>query len=100
MHTVNLGDKVRDRVTGLEGIAVARTQWLNGCVRIAIQPAKLDKDGKVQESTYVDEPQIEILKRSAITVEISTPRPVLTERGRTGGPLDLPRDKRGAADRR
>jgi hypothetical protein len=100
MHTVNLGDKVKDRVSGLTGIAVARTQWLNGCVRIAIQPSTLDKDGKVQEATYVDEPQIDILKAGAIKVEIGTPEPVRTERNKTGGPLDLPRDARGVRDKR
>ena len=28
---VNLGDKVRDRVTAYTGIAIAITDWLNGC---------------------------------------------------------------------
>lgn len=100
MVTVNLGDKVRDRVTGLEGIAVARTQWLNGCIRIAIQPDKLDKDGKVQDSTYVDEPQCEVVIRAAVKIDLGTPEPVSTKPGETGGPLDLARDRRGNADRR
>lgn len=30
---VNLGDRVKDQVTGFEGIAIARTEWLFGCPR-------------------------------------------------------------------
>jgi hypothetical protein len=42
---VKLGDKVKDRVTGLTGIVIARTDWLNGCIRMTVQPQEL-KDGK------------------------------------------------------
>lgn len=31
-----LGDKVRDAITGFKGIAMAQTTWLNGCRRIII----------------------------------------------------------------
>lgn len=57
---VELGQKVRDRITGVEGIATARTEWLYGCTRILVQPQEV-KDGKPAEAMYVDEPQCEIL---------------------------------------
>lgn len=55
-----LGSKVRDTVSGITGIAVARTQWLHSCERITIQPP-VDKDGKLMDAYTVDEPQIEVL---------------------------------------
>lgn len=55
---IELGDKVRDQVTGYEGIAVARTEWLHGCARITVQPANLDKDGKPPETVTFDELQL------------------------------------------
>jgi hypothetical protein len=55
------GDKVRDTITDLEGTAMARTVWLNGCVRIAVQPRKL-KDGVPVEAVWVDEPQLELVE--------------------------------------
>ena len=58
---VRLGDKVRDTITGNEGIAVARTEWLHGCVRICIQPEG-GKDGVPFDSFVVDEPQVEVVK--------------------------------------
>lgn len=58
---VKLGQKVRDKLTGLEGAAIARTEWLYGCVRIVIQPFG-EKDGKPFETFVVDEPQCELVK--------------------------------------
>ena len=56
-----MGQKVKDRVSGFVGIAVARVEFLNGCVRIAIQP-KVSKDGKVVGSTYFDIEQLEVVE--------------------------------------
>lgn len=59
---INLGDKVRDKITKLEGIAVAKIEFLNGCLQYAIQPEGLNKDGEVKEQSFVDSQQIEIIK--------------------------------------
>lgn len=40
--TIKLGSRVKDSITGFEGIAVARTEWLYGCSRITIESTKLD----------------------------------------------------------
>ena len=57
---IKLGQKVRDRITGIEGIAIGRTEWLYGCNRIVIQPKGTGSDGKPIESVVVDEPQCEV----------------------------------------
>ena len=58
---IKLGQKVKDTITGLEGIVVAKTKWLHGCVRITIQP-KVGEDGKVPDNYSFDEPQAEIIE--------------------------------------
>lgn len=58
---IKLGSKVKDTITGFTGIAVGRTEWMNGCARIGIQPKKL-KDGKPVEVEWFDEQQIEVIK--------------------------------------
>lgn len=63
---VVLGDRVKDKVTGLSGIAVARTEWLYGCIRITVQPEKLGKDGNVPETSTFDEPQLEVVKSQVV----------------------------------
>jgi hypothetical protein len=65
---INLGDKVRDVVTGLTGIAVGKTQYLQGCIRIAVQPQEL-KDGKPVDASWFDEPQLEVIEAGAIKLK-------------------------------
>ena len=54
---VKLGTKVKDSITGFSGIAVCRTEYLYGCVRIGIEPQEL-KDGKPVETHYFDEQRL------------------------------------------
>lgn len=85
---INLGDKARDLVTGFEGICVARTQWLNGCIRCTIQPQGLDTGGKVMDTQTIDEPQLHLLQIAVVPV--GNPD--------TGGPIPTP--QRHAAPQR
>lgn len=74
---VELGDRVKDRITGLKGIAVGITNYLYGCKRVAVQP-ETEKDGKPADTFFVDEPQLEIMKKGALpgyTVQAEEDRP-------------------------
>ncbi len=62
---IGLGDLVQDRITGFKGIVIARTEWLFGCVRITVQPQKLDK-GKRLDSDSFDEANLKVIKRRAV----------------------------------
>ena len=53
----NLGEKLRDLVSGIEGIAVARLEHLNGCVHYCIKPPAGD-DNKDIDGIYVDSQQV------------------------------------------
>ena len=57
---VELGDKVKDEITGFEGIAVAKTYYLHGCIQITVCPKVNDK-GEVPESLAFDEPQLKVI---------------------------------------
>jgi hypothetical protein len=84
---IQLGDKVKDRVTGFTGIVISRTEWLNGCIRIGIQPQEL-KDGKSIEAEWYDAQQVEILESGAIVLTPQTnPEPA----AKKGGPQRDPK---------
>ena len=82
---IKLGQKVRDSITGMEGTAVARTEFLYGCVRIAVQTTEL-KGGTPVDAVYIDEPQLELVK--------NTPRPKGDENKHGPRPDDPGRTKK------
>lgn len=80
----NLGDEVKDIITGFRGVIDSRTQWLNGCTRYGVQPSKLTKDGNVQDARAFDEQQLQLVKAARIAV---TPLAA----AKPGGPMRDPR---------
>ena len=52
-HFALLGLKVRDRVTGFEGIASTIGFDLYGCVQALVTP-EMDKEGKLADSRWFD----------------------------------------------
>ena len=62
-NSISLGSQVNDPITGLRGTAIARIEYLNGCVRIEVQPKKVIS-GKPAETTWIDEGQLLGIKRT------------------------------------
>ncbi|MDF1606984.1 hypothetical protein PZ897_02210 [Hoeflea sp. YIM 152468] len=60
-----LGDKVRDRITGFEGIATTHAAHLTGCDRFWVTPP-VGEDGKPVDGMWVDIDMLEITQPSAI----------------------------------
>lgn len=54
--SIKLGSRVRDRITGFEGIAVARVEYLTGCTQYGITPTG---SGEVKGSEYLDWQRLE-----------------------------------------
>lgn len=77
---IGLGDRVKDRISGLTGIVTGFHAYLYGCERASITPEE-HKDGKPAESFVCDVAQVELLASGAvqgyrvISSDIQTPRP-------------------------
>ena len=63
--TIELGDQVQDKITGITGIAIGITDWIYGCKRIVVQPQEVH-EGKPAETFSADEPQMAIVKKAVI----------------------------------
>jgi hypothetical protein len=74
----DLGDRVKDRVTELEGIITTRTEHLNGCKQYGINPP-VDKDGKMREGYNIDGEQLDLVDEGL------NKRPIVKKR--TGGAM-------------
>ena len=72
---LKLGQKVKDRISGFSGVLSARSEFLNGCVRLQLTPDRLH-EGKLIEAEWFDETQVDVLE--------DTPAP--EPKTRPGGP--------------
>lgn len=83
MKEIKLGDRVKDEVSGLSGIAVGVTVFLHGCRRVTILPQA--KKGSVEhpDSFTVDMPQCKVIKRGV--VKTSSPLDDEDDDGYSGG---------------
>ena len=83
---IKLGDKVRDKVSGYEGIATSRTEYLNGCFQIEITPRI--KKGVIPKETEVQGLSLDEQQLEKIGNGINTPKKevVKTE---TGGAMRI-----------
>ncbi len=82
MNKIALGSTVKDRITGLTGIVMARSEYLTGCAHVAILATKLSKEGKIPEWEWIDETRCVQDKAKKI---IKLARPVIVNGN--GGPM-------------
>ncbi len=61
MSKIKLGNVYQDPITTFKGTALAKTEWLYGCIRIGLQ-GDLNKEGAVPELEWFDELQLKNVK--------------------------------------
>ncbi|RLC38441.1 hypothetical protein DRH27_02240 [Candidatus Falkowbacteria bacterium] len=81
---IKLGDTVQCIHTGVKGVAVAKTEFYNGCIQYTIAP-KATKEGKLPEEVGIDEQSLKIV--------IAKTKPRLKRT--TGGPRNKAPRQRG-----
>jgi hypothetical protein len=80
---VRLGDQVQDEINGLAGVVTGRAEYLYGCVQVLIAPRTLKADGSPQDSIWLDEARVRVLKAE----RFDTPE---NAAARSGGPVSVP----------
>ena len=63
---IELGEKVKDKVTGFVGIATSRVDYLNGCVQYGITPKMKKGESKKPVASYIDIEQLISLEKKVI----------------------------------
>ena len=59
---IKLGDTVKCLITGFEGIAVNKTEYINGCIQFGVAP-KVGKDNTAPEAIEIDSQSLKIIKK-------------------------------------
>ena len=73
---IELGQRVKDKITGFIGIAVARCEYFNGCIQYHVSPP-VDKDGNERKDLWIDEAQLEIIDHGVLP----KPKPIRLPEG-------------------
>lgn len=67
---IELGNTVRDIVTGFQGIATADVRYLNGCRQLCVKPKA--EDGKMPEAHYIDMHQLQYVDDGVFVIASDT----------------------------
>jgi len=90
---IELGDRVKDKVSGATGVVTGITEWITGCDTLTIAPS-VKEDGKVPDGVYIDINRAEVIERNAVIIETDVESRV-GRNDKVGGP-----QTHGAPDRR
>ena len=63
---ITLGEKIKDLVTGISGIATSKTEFMNGCVQYAMKLKAKKGDTKLPKTLWFDEEQLSIVGKGII----------------------------------
>jgi len=83
---VELGDVVRDTISGFEGVVVCVSYWLNGCIRVQVEPRKLNDKGEMIGAAAFDIQQVELVELTAEARESLERLKPKEQAERPGGP--------------
>ena len=77
---VELGDLVKDSISGFQGVATQKVYYLQGCSRFCVSPQAVNKEGRIPDGYFFDEPQLIVVKKCVVNVN-----PKILEETRAGG---------------
>lgn len=82
---IELGDKVKDLISGYEGIAVAKTVFINGCVQFTIVRHKKGERPPIEGDPSIDATNLIIVEKGCLGKQKRKHRLEVEEEEETGG---------------
>ncbi|KKL15074.1 hypothetical protein LCGC14_2509270 [marine sediment metagenome] len=61
-----MGETLRDIVTGFRGVVMARAEYQSGCIHYGLQPTKIGADGKLPDWEYLDSSRVERVEEELV----------------------------------
>lgn len=71
---IKLGQKVRDIITGFEGIVTGRCEYITGCTQVLVAP-RCKEDGTTRDSGWFDEDRVELTDAKPVTLSVKNAGP-------------------------
>lgn len=86
---VELGDRVKDIVTGYEGVAISFMRCMTGCDQFAVQSGTVNADGKLSDAFWFDRHRLQVVGKAAAVVPGCPPTPEPFVLREAGGPVRM-----------
>lgn len=74
MFKIELGKKAKDKITGMQGIVVARAEHLYGCNTYGLAPQVLE-NGKKLDTEWFDEGRLDVIGKGVTKEEVQSDVP-------------------------
>jgi len=58
---IELGEKVKCKVSGFVGIATSRVEYINGCIQYGVTPRVKKGENKKPDAEYIDEGKLVVV---------------------------------------
>lgn len=84
-HIRLLGLRVKDRVTGFEGVVTSVTYDLYGCIQALVNPG-VDKDNKTRDSMWLDTNRLSVVDPTPVMPVPDFGHPAWVDKGPEGKP--------------
>lgn len=65
-----IGDTLKEKVSGFEGVVMAVTAYATGCFHYGIASRDLDSNGKVKEWEWFDQSRLDLVESKTINFAI------------------------------
>jgi hypothetical protein len=66
---IELGQKVKDHITGFSGTVTGRTEYITGCKQILIQPP-VKEDGTFVDGRWMDEDRLNVIDEKKVSIAV------------------------------
>ena len=70
MNEIKMGQTVKDKITGFEGIVTGHCQYISGCDQLLVQP-RVGSDGKKADAYWFDLQRLEVTNEEQVTLDNS-----------------------------
>jgi hypothetical protein len=66
---IELGSKVKDRITPLSGIVIGRAEYLSGSIQYSVQPQEC-RESKPADPAWLDESRLDVIEHGTGAAKI------------------------------
>jgi len=69
MSKPQIGDRVKEKITGYAGVVTAKCEYITGCKQVLVNPP-LKADGGYEDPRWFDEDRVDVTEAKVVTITV------------------------------